>query len=870
MSGQVTVRAGWAVWGKRPGTNEDYSILSSGNQPLSRAEYASIVAHFTPGNPPVELGRPGSLPWVTFSQVGVDGRPYLGISVQDLVSRVDGVGRPIAQTSYFCAPYTDLTQPPVSCVGLYQAVADVSLPDQDGPPVRLTIAPLDPGAMADMTRKLGVDTVVAAASLLLDGPVTVTGAEGSTLLERLWFIDAVASMLPFAYRAAYTAATWSDSGAGQRIRLAFSSHPQAGSAIVGWQSSPEPIKADGPARLYCKRLTAVLGRSSAGDPLTDLIRSFAALTEPGRRFDDPQYALDSLREIDLPTVVLNAALDGTAEPEEIRLVFTSGRVGELPSTSGRQLLNDLIALGDPQDWPMIARWFDPIAGPDAEDLFGTVAITCHRLLWSPADSPLIREYLILAAHRDREDELLARLMVPPKSAENLRHGTGAAARLLADSVLATPHGVTGYPRTQQALTKNPAVACELLAQLSGSGNETGTAIAWIGPVLGDFLRPFISVLADTPSAVDRDALGELAVHGVSWIRNLLMAASNANRLEHAVPGFAGWLAVGVADKGVPDKAIRQYWRNTVGALGPRTEAARAWLDLCLLLTGNDPAFLLADREDRAQFNECFVTAWQRLAAGSPGADGPLTSALADYLNRKPWTASLALAASVADLAERLTPDRRRRQLEVVVARMLSATPGAADWGFAARWLAKTDAVRPGTAESLRYTPPSATPAQIAESCARAAQRGVRAREAGQALADARVIEYGAQAEVFLEALRVALSRLADERVDAGNWMLVFIELFTGGIFGARVAAEFPDRVISSAFRELRFRLSLLRFTASGGRPEAAPVLSDAALEELESIRKVAEGILHDARKGGGWGPFRRGGKPGADAQKATS
>src|SRR5262249_8827493 len=143
-------------------------------------------------------------------------------------------------------------------------------------------------------------------SLLLDGPVTVTGAEGSTLLERLWFIDAVASMLPFAYRAAYTAATWSDSGAGQRIRLAFSSHPQAGSAWVGWQSSPEPIKADGPARLYCKRLAAVLGRSSAGDPLTDLIRSFAALTKPGRRFDDPQYALDSLREIDLPTVVLNA------------------------------------------------------------------------------------------------------------------------------------------------------------------------------------------------------------------------------------------------------------------------------------------------------------------------------------------------------------------------------------------------------------------------------------------------------------------------------------------------------------------------------------------------------------------------------------
>lgn len=871
MSGPVPVDAGWAVWGKRPGTNEDYSILSAGSQPLSRAEYASIVAHFTPGNPPAGRGRPGSLPWVTFSVAGVDGRPYLGISVQDLVSQVDGVGRPIAQTSYFCAPYTDLAQPAVSCLGLYQAVAEVPLPGQDGPPVRLTITPLDPVATAGMIRKLNVDTVVTTASLLLDGPVTIVGAEGSTFLERLWFIDAVAALLPFAYRAGYTAATWSDNGAGQRIRLAFSSRSPSGAATLQWQTTPEAIKADGPARRYRNRLAGVLSRSLASDPLTELVRSLARLTEPARRFDDPGYALDCLREIDLPTVVLDAARDGKAKPAEIRMVFASGRITELPGDSARQLLDKLIALGDPQDWNTIAQWFDQIAGSQAKDLLGTVAITCRKLLWSAPDSPLVREYLILADHYGLEDQLLARLMVPPKSTEDLNRGLGAAARLLADSVLAPQPGTAGYPRTQQALKNNPPVACELLTQLAGSESGTGPAIAWIEPVLGDFLRPFIKVLGDQPSPVDRAALLQLAVNGESWVRGLLQTASNAGRLDYVIPGFASWLAANAAEKGLPDKAMKQYWRNTAGALKPETEVARGWLDLCLLLTGNDPVSLLADRDDRAHFTECFVVAWQRLVTETPDADAVLTTALAAYLGREPWTARVELAAGVADLAGRLTADRRRRPLEVVVARMLSASPGAVSWDFAAGWLARKDAVRPGTAEALRYMPPSATPAQAAESCAQAAQHGVQAREAALALADSGVIESGTQAEAFLEALRHALARGTTDRDSQGHWLVVFIQLFTGGLFGKRVADEFPERVTVKVFSEVRYRLILLRFTASGGAENVPPALSPMAIEELEHIRKVADDIIHDARKAsGGRGPFRWGGKQSAEAQEAKS
>ena len=872
MGGPVPVRAGWAAWGKRPGTSEDYSILSAATQPLSRAEYASIVAHFTPGTPPREQGRPGSLPWVTFSQVGVDSRPYLGISVQDLVNQVDGVGRPITQTSYFCAPYADLAQPPVSCLGLYRAVADLTLPDQDGEPADLTIAPFDPAAMAAMIRKLGVDMVATTASLLLGAPVTVTGADGSTLLERLWFIDVVAALLPFAYRAGYTAATWSDNGAGQRIRLAFSSHPATGAATVGWRSPPTPIKADGPARRYRQLLASVLDRQSASDPLTELIRSLATLTDPARRFDDPQYALDALREIDLPAVILDAARRGAATPDEIRSVFASGRIAELPDASRKQLLEKLIAFGDQQDWTTVRRWFDPIAGQDADEMLGAVSRTCRKLLWSPVDAALVREYLILADHYDREDELMATLMIPPKAAENLSHGIGTAARLLADSVFATASSrAAAYPRTRKALAKNPAVACELLSQLAGSDAGTGPAIAWLEPALGAFLRPFISILADTPSAPGQQALDQLAAHGVNWVRALMRTASNANRLDYAAPGFAGWLAARAAENGLPDQAMRQYWRNTAGALAPGTEVSRAWLDLCLLLTGNDPVFMLAEAGDGTRFRECLAASWQQLVAVAPGVDELLTTALTGYLEREAWAASAGQAAAVADLASRLTPDGRRGQLEAAVTRKLAAAPGAANWDFAARWADRVAPVRPGTIESLTYMPASATHTEIAETCVRAARRGVGAREASQALADSGVIRSGAQADSFLEELRVATMDAADEQVDTGQWLLVFIELFTSGAFGPRVAAEFPAQVISSGFMEMRYRLAMLRYTASGGRKDAPLVLTAAAIAELEQICEVAAGIIRDAREGGGsGGTSRPAARHGADVQRAPS
>ena len=57
MGNLVPVRGGWAIWSKRPGTRDDYSVLYSSAGPLSPAEFSSVLAHYAPGNPPAEWAR---------------------------------------------------------------------------------------------------------------------------------------------------------------------------------------------------------------------------------------------------------------------------------------------------------------------------------------------------------------------------------------------------------------------------------------------------------------------------------------------------------------------------------------------------------------------------------------------------------------------------------------------------------------------------------------------------------------------------------------------------------------------------------------------------------------------------------------------
>ena len=55
MADQVTVRAGWALWGKEPGSRTDYAVLACSTEPFSRADFGTIITRFAAGTP--DAGR---------------------------------------------------------------------------------------------------------------------------------------------------------------------------------------------------------------------------------------------------------------------------------------------------------------------------------------------------------------------------------------------------------------------------------------------------------------------------------------------------------------------------------------------------------------------------------------------------------------------------------------------------------------------------------------------------------------------------------------------------------------------------------------------------------------------------------------------
>ena len=93
MENGTRVSAGWALWGKRPGASDDYSVLASSAEPLSPPEFASVLAHFAPGTPPAEERLPSSLPWIIISRMGVEDRQYLGMAIQKSTRDADAAGR---------------------------------------------------------------------------------------------------------------------------------------------------------------------------------------------------------------------------------------------------------------------------------------------------------------------------------------------------------------------------------------------------------------------------------------------------------------------------------------------------------------------------------------------------------------------------------------------------------------------------------------------------------------------------------------------------------------------------------------------------------------------------------------------------------
>jgi hypothetical protein len=553
----------------------------------------------------------------------------------------------------------------------------------------LSVQPLEPEKIAEMIiDDFGEPTVQATAAMLLSGPVSITASEGTTLDDRRHFLEAVAALLPYGPPSAYMPATWPDSGLRHPGRLTFVARP--GTELIRWRSAPTSVP-EGPANIYLRLLQQIRARLSEPRHLAALIR-FMQADDKACSFDQPQHAIDRLREFARLYAVLEEARAGTARPQDIRLTFRRSQTDGLTPVEQQELLAGLICMAgqDPQNWEVIDSQWDTVTGGEPLTMLPALVEGSRRLVWTQAPDRLTcQRYLDCAARHGIIDDLLAQLVAVPDSRANLVDGRQTAARLVADSMLTVD--VSALPQTRVALVGSPLIACELLTNLAGDGQDLEPALAWLQPVMGGVLAPFSTIMGRAPGQVSQQAIGQLADHDVEYVSALLVAAHSLRRLELVLPGFASWLGYGVLRRGAPDPAWGQYWSDRVMAIQHPPADVAAWLDLVLLILGKRLRFLLArtDQQTRKLYTDSFIIGWVALddSLRRPG-DDLLTHNLTVYLRQERWAADAATATGVTDLVRPLTRDGQRPGLRATVSDALERSPEAIRSSFVREWLSR--------------------------------------------------------------------------------------------------------------------------------------------------------------------------------------
>jgi hypothetical protein len=289
----IPVDVEWALQGKTLG-RAGFQVLACSNGHLSQEDFSELIGRFSPGTL-------ANLPQVSVSYltsgIGRGRVHYLGMAIHKWAADVHTIGgelperdddnRPVVVTRYFCVPYQPLADAALSHWALYEMFDDLLLSTTGGPLLRVNFPARSEPPVIDAL------AMQSAGRLLTGRPVCVLGAESATMAERLAFIDAVASLLPYGFRTRLAATTWLRSAQrDDRFRLFFSDDARDADQpydVVYW-GNPERTALtprDGYAYAYGRWL------ADTGGPLDTLAR----LTTP-RSFNSKEV-FESLDELGL-------------------------------------------------------------------------------------------------------------------------------------------------------------------------------------------------------------------------------------------------------------------------------------------------------------------------------------------------------------------------------------------------------------------------------------------------------------------------------------------------------------------------------------------------------------------------------------------
>ena len=275
----ITAEAQWALLSQGASPGDD-RILACSRGELSAQNFEEAIDRFSPG-------IPSELPQVTVSYLQDANRPgvsYLALAAYKRADELDGDGGQQPEDDdggvriirYFCVPYQPLAQASASYQALYRALKPIRLPRQDGAPIRVAIS-----GSSSVNPPVDGLAVQSAALLLTGRPVCVlVGAEQTSADERLQFIDAVMTLLPYGLRFRMTAATWATStNRDHRFRLFFSDAARPANppdCVLHWGQHPEAVPPRAPGDEYF----ASEYRKWLDDKISQPTAALAQLTTP--------------------------------------------------------------------------------------------------------------------------------------------------------------------------------------------------------------------------------------------------------------------------------------------------------------------------------------------------------------------------------------------------------------------------------------------------------------------------------------------------------------------------------------------------------------------------------------------------------------